>query len=235
VCADGATKQYHSLLPSVGMPPSCIAFVPSSPSTLVVGLPDNTFEVFSVESGRIEEWARGGLAAAASSSTSSSSKTARSRLRKLRDPLIGMTFVEPDDVGDGGGRRNNTSVAGGRRPRETILAWSASWVCKVPLVPDSTMGQNGVVAATRASKRKRNADDRSNGTAGKGQPNDDDDEDEDDEDVATAGEKWTSRKYRDLLFVGSLGPGELVVVERPFFDMLPNLPKAWVGKGKYGR
>lgn len=41
------------------------------------------------------------------------------------------------------------------------------------------------------------------------------------------------RKYRPLLLVGFIGPGELLVVERPLMDLLSSLPPAYY-KPKYG-
>jgi U3 small nucleolar RNA-associated protein 4 len=111
-----------------------------------------------------------------------------------------------------------------------MLAWGASWMCKVPVITEEG-SSGGAGGAASVTKRKRKQ------AGGGGDQNDEDEEDGGDSigGKAVEEETRTSHTYRDLLLLDTLGPGELVVIERPFFDMLPNLPKAWVGKGKYGR
>ncbi|TDL28747.1 WD40 repeat-like protein [Rickenella mellea] len=100
------------------------------------------------------------------------------------------------------------------------LFWGATWLCKVVL--DAPVGWGGF-------SKKRRRESKAPPQAPPPQP-------------AEAGVMGTDMeesnfkvvtRYRPLLFADFLGPGELLVVERPILDILATLPPAYF-KPKYG-
>jgi U3 small nucleolar RNA-associated protein 4 len=93
-------------------------------------------------------------------------------------------------------------------PRYALL-WGSTWLCKLKL--------DGSSAKASHKKRRRDGD-----KSPKIDPVSDD----------HANFKMITH-YRPILFVDFLGPGELVVVERPLVDVLATLPPAYFVH-KYG-
>lgn len=137
------------------------------------------------------------------------SQVSSSPISHLHDPLVGMSF-DPEATAriDPGG--------GGR-----VLLWGTSWMCKVKL---------GTPFNSSSSSKKRRRESRRLSMAAATK------------DVETSliiqnaeadPDFHLVRRYRPLLLVDYLGPGELLVVERPLIDLLNTLPPAYF-KATYG-
>ena len=181
--------QYHSPLPSLELPPSALAFSPSAPSILAVGLPNNTLQFFDVEKRSIPSWAKG------------ISQAPSGALTTLREPMLGLAF-------------DPTPALGAQR-EDTLLTYGATWLCKMK-IPSAS--------GAASSKRRR---------AGAEEESDEDEEEEEENQPALLGRyKKTpvvvSHKYQPILLLEFTADGELVIVERPFFDLLGDMAPAFV-------
>lgn len=96
----------------------------------------------------------------------------------------------------------------------SLLLWGSTWICKIHLE-----GSTG-----RPSQKRRR---QSTGTGVGQQQRRGADEDESNSNFRVVS------KYRQVVAVDFLSPGELVVVERPLADILHTLPPAYF-KPKYG-
>ena len=182
--------QYHSPLPSLELPPSALAFSPSVPSILAVGLPNNTLQFFDVEKRSIPSWAKG------------ISQAASGALTTLREPMLGLAF-------------DPTPILGAQR-EDTLLAYGATWLCKMK-VPSAS--------GAASSKRRR---------VGAEEESDDEEEEEEEENQPALLGRYkktpvvVSHKYQPILLLNFTADGELVIVERPFFDLLGDMAPAFV-------
>lgn len=119
------------------------------------------------------------------------------------------------------------AAPGAERPG--LFLWGRDWLCYVELD-----GPVPPPAPAHAKKRRRSTvvDKR----AGKGGAADEDDDDEPRENGDGSRPRRNyivDSKYRAMLHLGFLGDGDLVVVERPFADVLATLPPAYY-KQRYG-
>lgn len=125
------------------------------------------------------------------------------RFTHIHDPVLGVAF-DPD-MSDPKSQR--------------ALFWGSTWICKVNL--SGPVGWGGF-----SKKRRRESTKRPKVNGDNSQK------------VEVSTEEQDSNfkmvtHYRPLLHVDFLGPGELVVVERPLVDVLATLPPAYF-KPKYG-
>jgi U3 small nucleolar RNA-associated protein 4 len=132
------------------------------------------------------------------------------RLTHAHDPILGITF-DPSTAKD------DLSQA---------LVWSSSWMCNVRL-DDSSCANRSTRKRRRGNRKHSTAD--SSITLPSSIPNDD-------TEAITTGQPQELKiitRYRPNLYIDFIGPGELVVVERPLVDVLATLPPAYF-KHKYG-
>lgn len=129
------------------------------------------------------------------------------RFTHLHDPLLGASF----------------DPAGGAR---AALFWGAGWLCRVQLDAGAEYGGFEKRRRGWAPNAAKPQSSLVKVTSGAGAGMDD----------ARAMPQQNYKlvtHYRPLLFVDFIGPGELVVVERPLVDVLAKLPPAFF-KPKYG-
>lgn len=120
------------------------------------------------------------------------------------DPVIGVAF-EPLPLSDG----EMTGIAPPSiKPKEAIF-WGSSWLCKLELDWEGKY--------TGQSRKRR----RQTGPVAVGE-------------MASERKLRMVTNYRSILALDFLGPGELVLVERPLADVLSKLPPAFF-KPKYGQ
>ncbi|KAF8527947.1 WD40 repeat-like protein [Hysterangium stoloniferum] len=134
--------QHHCVLPSFPYSIAAMAFDPLSPSTLIIGLANNTLQVFDVETRQFPQWSQ------------MSADNTHSTLRHLHDPLLGMTFDYRD-----------AETVDAEAEREVLL-WSSSWMYKAKL------GVSTRPVGTLSKKRRRDSRRLSQSAAAEGELDD---------------------------------------------------------------
>jgi len=208
---------YHATLPSFASAIHALAFDTASPSTLVIGLANNTVEVYDVETRSFPQWARRVV------------KRMPEKFMQMHDPIVGVTFdpgatVAPasEDVAEG------MDAAGRSLPPRNALFWGATWLCRIKLDADPGSG-------VFEKRRRRDPYGRKRGELAPHHIVNPSAPILEEGEVGNPQRNFTLvTKYRPLLFVDFIGPKELLVVERPLVDVLHALPPAFF-KSKYGR
>ncbi|KAJ7225739.1 WD40-repeat-containing domain protein [Mycena pura] len=177
--------QHHCVLPSFRQAAQTICFDPSRPNILILAFPDNSIQLFDVESRQFPSWAKDVCC------------NVSKRLARTHDHILGVAF-DPAIAGPS----LNVST-----PRYALF-WGSTWLCKIKLDRDDN-------ARSGQRKRRREGD-----KSPKIEP-------------MTEDHVRMVTHYRPILHVDFLGPGELVVVERPLVDVLATLPPAYFAH-KYG-
>lgn len=187
-------------MPSFPHAVAALSFDPGSPATLIIGLVNNTIQVFDVEARQFPEWSH------------ALSQVSTSPFSYLHDPLLGISF-DPNVT-----PRNDADV------ERRVLLWGSSWMCKVKLAAPS-----GLVSSSKKRRREsKRLSVTADGVIQKG--------------IESGAVSRTTEddpnfrlvtRYRPLLWVDYMGPGELLVVERPLVDLLSTLPPAYF-KATYG-
>ncbi|GAA5929919.1 hypothetical protein JCM1841_001258 [Sporobolomyces salmonicolor] len=226
VVYDLGSLQPHVTLPTPPAVPTSLSFLPPSTTlepTLLLALPSNSLLLYGLTSRRFHPWAL----------PLSSSKY--NLLTDIREPALGVTF-EPTTTGPG---------------RQVALVWGANWVAKVDLdelrtggaedASSAVVGENGAAAASKQphSHKKKKAPFRLEADRKRAR-------DEDDDlplSLAASAALETkpqpldikvTRRYQPLCLFEFVGQGELVAVERTWFDLARELPEAWVKAGQFG-
>ncbi|EMD41715.1 hypothetical protein CERSUDRAFT_146940 [Gelatoporia subvermispora B] len=96
--------QHHCVLPSFPQPIHALAFTPSQPHTLVLGLANNSLHVYDVETRAFPRWARALTA------------SLPQRFAHTHDAVLGAAFDPEPPAG-----------------QRVALFWGANWLCKVVL------------------------------------------------------------------------------------------------------
>ena len=208
------TLTHHSTLPTPAQVPSALAFLPSSPSvgpTLLIGLPSNAISLFDLTTRRFHPWA---LAL-------SSLKT--NTLMDLREPLLGVSFEPRDESLSAAMGKVHESRRQAVASEPVAVLWGANWVAKIDLDEVRTG------AAPRASKQApaRREFDRKRAREEEGVVG-----------LANADEGRQieirlTRRYQPLVLFDFVGVGELVAVERTWFDIAKALPPAFSANGQF--
>lgn len=120
--------QHHCVLPSFRQAAQTICFDPSRPNILMLAFPDNSIQLFDVESRQFPSWAK--------DICSNVSK----RLARTHDHILGVAF-DPAIAGPS----LNVST-----PRYALF-WGSTWLCKIKLDRDDN-------ARSGQRKRRREGD-----------------------------------------------------------------------------
>ncbi|THH26656.1 hypothetical protein EUX98_g7537 [Antrodiella citrinella] len=116
---------HHTALPSFPHRIHALAFLPSACSTLVLGLANNTIQVYDVEVRAFPAWTR------------HLTEALPHRFKHLHDPIVGVTFDQHEDA-------KEKQKGEGR----TAVFWGSTWICKIQL-------DAGVVYGGFEKKRRR--------------------------------------------------------------------------------
>ncbi|GAA5832351.1 hypothetical protein JCM11251_006420 [Rhodosporidiobolus azoricus] len=253
VVYDLEASKVHTTLPTPPLVPASLTFPPLSSTgnnepSLLVALPTNSLLLYGLSSLRFLPWA-----------LPLSSKKYNT-LMDIREPVLGVSF-EPKKADSSALSANDSSVHPSRRAAvqsagqegSVAVVWGANWVAKIDLAAlrrgDTKPVQAQVEANGKAGKKQRHKKG-AKGAAGAGLERRDADrkrarEDEDDlplssaATAAKAGEPTpldirVTRRYQPLCLFDFVGQGELVAVERTWFDVARDLPEAWVKAGSFG-
>lgn len=131
--ANLAALQHHAQLPSFPAAVHALAFDPAAPTVLVLGLANNSIQVYDAELRTFPRWARG------------LNRGVPERFAHLHDPILGVAF-DPASVGPS----EPAEGAAPRAPPRNALFWGATWLCRVKL--DAETGWGGF-----EQKRRRDA------------------------------------------------------------------------------
>ncbi|GAA5998447.1 small subunit rRNA maturation protein UTP4 [Rhodotorula paludigena] len=249
---DVASHKLHATLPTPLLVPTWLAFTPSASNTLTSGaveptlilaLPSNALLLYGLTSHRFHPWAL------------PLSSRKYNTLMDLREPALGVAF-EPR-------RADSLSASTASSPAEHVhpsrraavqsggaessvaVVWGANWVAKIDVEALRRDGGSHAVADAKAGKGKKGA----KGAAAAAHARRDADRKrarEDDDDLVGGGtgskaadepkplEIRVTRRYQPLVLFDFVGQGELVAVERTWFDVARDLPQAWVKAGQFG-
>lgn len=97
--------QHHCVLPSFPHPIYALAFLPSSSSTLILGLANNTIQIYDVELRMFPNWSR------------HLSTALPRRFKHLHDPIVGVAF----------------NFEKGEAEERSAVFWGSTWICKIQL------------------------------------------------------------------------------------------------------
>ncbi|KAH7883891.1 WD40 repeat-like protein [Phlebopus sp. FC_14] len=201
--------QYHTTLPSLPQPPNVLAFIPDQPQILMAVLPNNTIHVYDVEHSEVPSWAH----------------DLNSRIPKqflsTPDPVLGVVFEPAPPYPPANGDIEMTDrYSNPRRPtssQKEAVFWGSSWLCKLKL---DWLGRYSEARKRRKSEAK--------------QPQNLPPRPDLHNSAFEARNLRIVTHYRPILALEFLGPGELVLIERPLVDVLSKLPPAFFTP-KYGR
>ncbi|KZS96154.1 WD40 repeat-like protein [Sistotremastrum niveocremeum HHB9708] len=207
--------KHHCSLPSFPHPVTALAFEPTSSTTLVLGLSNNTLQVFDVESRLFPEWSR------------VLSRSNPKRFTQLHDPLLGIAFDPGHDLSANVSSGTDQVPNPDKAPtgRHAII-WGSSWISRVRL--DAPKAQDGAFGSSK--KRRRSV----NSAASKSLSMIDASEGAETQGQDAHAEESILTKYRPLLFLDFVTAQELIVVERPLVDVLRTLPPAYF-RARYGK
>ncbi|KAM0748661.1 WD40 repeat-like protein [Meredithblackwellia eburnea MCA 4105] len=212
VCVfDLERKKLLTTLPTPSHVPSALTFLPPSPlnePTLIFVLPTNSISLFSLTSLRFLPWA-----VPLSTLTSNT-------LMDLREPVLGITFEPRIEAPTHSSKAKvHESRLASLWSDQLAVLWGANWVAKVDL--DEV--RNNSAAPTKNAPVRREAD-RKRARDEDGEPS---------KDVVKVDIR-TTRRYQPLVLFDFVGQGELVAVERVWWDLAKDLPEAWAQSSRFG-
>lgn len=213
--------QFHTTLPSLPLPPNVLTFTPEKPQILMIVLPNNTIHVFDVERSEVPGWAH------------NLNSRIPKQLFNTADPVQGVIFepgptLAPSALVNGDPEMTDLSQKNSG-PRSTTFSqkeavlWGSSWLCKLKL---DWLGKYTEPRKRRKSESRHPPQDYGVPTLA---PRPD-----------LQNSAYEARnlrmvtQYRPILALDFVGPGEMVLVERPLVDVLSKLPPAFF-KPKYGQ
>lgn len=182
-----------------------MSFLPSAEfePTLMLALPSNALICFGLVSRRFENWAQ------------PLSSLLSNTLMDIREPVLGITFEPARDESKGQTRKAAEHVA---------IVWGANWVAKIDLEKLRNADSVTAVRGEKASKLPiRREVDRKRAR----------DEVDDETQTAVKLDIRVSRKYQPLVLFDFVGQGELVAVERTWFDVSKGMVDAFVKSGEF--
>ncbi|KAJ7107652.1 WD40-repeat-containing domain protein [Mycena crocata] len=106
--------QHHCTLPSFPQAAQTISFDPSQPNILILAFPNNTIQVYDVESKQFPSWAK------------EICNNLPKRLRRTHDHILGVAF-DPVNAGP------SLKASAGPSPPRYVLLWGSTWMCKIKL------------------------------------------------------------------------------------------------------
>jgi U3 small nucleolar RNA-associated protein 4 len=129
----------------------------------------------------------------------------------IREPILSVLFEPVDET------------SGKKLERMIAIVNGANWVAKIDLTSlqhgSSSPSSLPIVRRDADKKRARDEDD---GTITLAQS------------AASKVEIKITRRYQPLVLFDFVGQGEMVAVERLWYDLARDLPEAWVKSGEFG-
>lgn len=164
----------------------------------------------------------------------------------IREPLIGVVF-EPRDLPSSSAPpiMNGNSTLAMHESRRALLSpstsaineslmavvWGANWVARIDLEqlkngdkPSSGNGNTIKVVRREADKKRAREEERGFVPSTTSS----------DVSVSAKVDITVTRRYQPLVLLDFVGNGELVAVEKTWFDLAKGLPEAWIRSGEFG-
>lgn len=139
-------------------------------------------------------------------------------MMRIREPNLGIEFAA---------LASSSQVHEDMEEQElgTMVVWGANWVSKIDLqlLKDTSSASQTTTNSAAAKKRSHAATTAATST-----------------DLTPVVEVRTTRRYQPLVFFGFIkashgGAGvEGIVVEKTWFDLVKELPEAWIKSGTFG-
>ncbi|KAG6845653.1 hypothetical protein H0H87_005860 [Tephrocybe sp. NHM501043] len=108
--------QHHTVLPSFSKPTQALAFDRRQPDILIMAFPDNTLQIYNVESRQFPAWGK------------ELCSNLPKRFAQAHDPVLGVVFDPAEPVPG-----SNTA------PRHAIF-WGSTWICKLSVADSAPRG-----------------------------------------------------------------------------------------------
>ena len=108
--------QHHCILPSFSKPAQALCFDTAHPNILMMAFPDNSLQVYDVESRQFPAWGK------------ELCNNLPKRFTNTHDPVLGMAF-NPAGL--------STDVVS-----RHALFWGSTWICKLPLTSSANASKN---------------------------------------------------------------------------------------------
>lgn len=148
----------------------------------------------------------------------------------IREPVLGVAF-EPREENQVALSKVHESRRATVWNDQTAVVWGANWVSKIDLaeVRSGLAGAAGVpgkrapVRREMDKKRARETEEEFGSAAVVASVT-----------AAPKLEIRTTRRYQPLVSFDFIGQGEIVAVEKLWFDLARDLPPAWVRSGEFG-
>ncbi|GAA5983875.1 hypothetical protein JCM11641_006404 [Rhodosporidiobolus odoratus] len=262
VVYDLEASKTHTTLPTPPLVPAWLTFTPSSSTggepTLLLALPTNSLLLYGLTSHRFHPWAL-----PLSSKKYNTLMDIREPVLGVSfEPRRVDAFSSPSSIAAASSAADQSHVhpsrrvavqnaAAARGESSVAVVWGANWVAKIDLAAlkrgdDKTAVEVNGVTGGKTKKGKKGKQ----GAIGVPERREADRkrarEEEDDLPLSSTLTSETkkkeptpldirvTRRYQPLCLFDFVGQGELVAVERTWFDVARELPDAWVKAGQFG-
>lgn len=108
--------KHHSVLPTFAKPAQVLAFDPRQPNILIMAFPDNTLQVYDVESRQFPAWGKDFC------------NSLPKRFTHAHDPVLGVSFDAAE------------STSSSDTAPQYALFWGSTWICKLSLSGSTPRG-----------------------------------------------------------------------------------------------
>ncbi|KAG6885935.1 hypothetical protein C0993_007437 [Termitomyces sp. T159_Od127] len=108
--------QHHSVLPTFAKPAQVLAFDPRQPNILIMAFPDNTLQVYNVESRQFPTWGK------------EFCNSLPRRFTHAHDPVLGVAFDAEE------------TAPGSENASQYALFWGSTWMCKLSVSGSPSRG-----------------------------------------------------------------------------------------------
>ncbi|GAA5991155.1 hypothetical protein JCM10908_006563 [Rhodotorula pacifica] len=236
---DVRTSSLHASLPTPPAVPTWLTFTAPTKAnpetTLIVALPSNALLLYGLKSKRFHPWAL------------PLSSRRYNTLMDIREPVLGVNFeparseftvCSPAAVDDEHVHPSRRAAVQSAGVESTIaVVWGANWVAKIDL--EALRRSGGTTALVNGFKKSNKAQGRREADRKRAREDDDDlvataNGQSKPEDAPKPLDIRVTRRYQPLVLFDFVGQGELVAVERTWFDVARDLPQAWQKSGQFG-
>ena len=207
--------QHHATLPSLSHLPSSLQFHPTLTCLLIIGLPNNLIQFYDVETKSQPSWAK-----------AINENTMFDQYVELLDPMQGLIInPNPHALPPNIEHVINSNPTLDPLREERLITYGASWMCVIHFKTDNDHGIKKLSKTQKRKHRRQQSQQENNANNLKndfGEPL-----------INNENSYNIINRYSPIALAEFIGPGELIVIERPQNDFVDSLPPAFF-KHKYG-